>query len=350
MNKVRRYVTLLLGALCLTGTLQAQQRLRIMTYNVENLFDTLHTAGREDHSFTPAGEHAWSSRRYWGKLGKLARVIAATGQDRPADLVALVEVENDSVLSNLTRRTKLHRLGYQYIITHSPDTRGINVALLYQPPRFRPIKVDTLRFMPPAPKVSPTRDMLHVAGELTSGDTLDILICHWPSKRGGRPAARFRNLIGKRVRQYFDSLNLCRRHPAIVLTGDFNALYPEDCLTTCLKAALPNEHPYPDGLYMLSHDMTGRADVRGTYKYRGEWNQLDRFFVNGALLQYPPSRRDALWTSRKDCYIVDFPFLLKASRDGRGTSPYRSYLGTFYQGGYSDHLPLVLDLFYSYPR
>lgn len=333
------------------STLQAQQRLRIMTYNVENLFDTLHTAGREDHTFTPTGEHAWNSRRYWGKLGKLARVIAAVGQDRPADLVALVEVENDSVLSDLTEHTKLHRLGYQYIITHSQDTRGINVALLYQPPRFRPIKTESLRFMSPDAKSSPpTRDMLHVAGELTSGDTLDILICHWPSKRGGRPAARFRNLIGKRVRQYFDSLNRCRQHPAIILTGDFNALYPEDCLTTHLKAVLPNERPHPDGLYMLSHDLKGRMGIRGTYKYRGEWNQLDRFFVNGALLQYPPSRRDALWTSHKDCRIVDFPFLLKVSQDGKEASPYRSYLGTFYQGGYSDHLPLVLDLYYSDPR
>ena len=51
--------------------------------------------------------------------------------DTPA-LVALCEVENDSVLRDLTRYSVLREAGYRYVITHSPDERGINVALLYQ--------------------------------------------------------------------------------------------------------------------------------------------------------------------------------------------------------------------------
>ena len=135
-----------------------------MEYNVENLFDTLHAPGCQDSDFTPEGSHHWNTLRYWGKLGRLARVIAGVGGATPPDLGALAEVENDSVLSHLTRRTSLSLLGYEYIITRSADVRGINVALLYQPYRFRPVSVDTFRVSPLHPRISPTRYLLHVAG------------------------------------------------------------------------------------------------------------------------------------------------------------------------------------------
>lgn len=338
------------------------QRLRIMEWNVENLFDTLHASGRADDSFTPSGDHHWTEVRYWAKLGRLARTIAAAGEAQPVDLVALVEIENDSVLSNLVRRTKLRRLGYEYLTTSSADVRGINVALLYQPHRFRPLGADTLRFDPSAGgNGRPTRDALHVTGLLASGDTLDLVIVHWPSKRGGRAADRYRLAVARRLALYADSLMTCRVRPALVMTGDCNASYPEAPLREGLGVKLPlnkGEALYDSrALYLLTHKLRGRDDVSGTYKFRGEWEQLDHFIVSGSLLmggqnvdtvtrRGNAAKGARLRTSPASCRLVDFPFLLQRERSGEGVRPYRTYLGTYYQGGYSDHLPIVLDLWY----
>lgn len=327
---------------------QSDGCLRLVEWNVENLFDTLHTVERADTDFTPRGNHQWTSTRYWGKLGRVSRILAALGGERPADLVALAEVENDSVLYDLTRRTRLARLGYNYVATNSPDVRGMNVALLYQPHRFRPVGADTLRFLPPSPKTRPTRDALHVAGELITGDTLDFIVCHWPSRRDGASARHFRESIGRRLRAFCDSLFSVRCHPALVLTGDFNAWPPETALSRSLGAELPGDSVRAHSLYIMSHGLQASRGIRGTYKYRGEWNQLDHFIVSGTLL-LKEGRDETLHTSSADCRIGDFPFLLKDEKEGGGVRPRRTYLGTFYQGGCSDHLPLVLDLHYAIP-
>lgn len=344
MRKFHLYLILLL--LPFTDIACAQQhRLRIMEYNVENLFDTLHAETKSDIEFTPQGEKQWTERRYWNKLGKICRVIAATGETAPADLIALIEVENDSTLSHLTRRTKLWRLGYEYIISHSEDLRGINVALLYQPHRFRPIMHDSLRLNRCERSVRPTRDILHISGELTSGDTLDLFICHFPSRRGGKPNEIYRTDLARMVRTYTDSLMRTRQTPYIVITGDFNAFYPERCLKEGLSVLLPSIPLHPHSLYLLSHDLRGQADIHGTYKFQGDWNQLDHFIVNDRLLRLDTIPTH-LHTNPKSCRIVDFPFLLRRDRKGDGVHPFRSFLGNYYSGGYSDHLPLLLDLYY----
>lgn len=346
MNKT--LFALFMGAFLLFFTINAvaekQQRFRVMEYNVENLFDTIHAEGKSDAEFTPCGAYRWTKLRYLAKLSRLARVIAGAGGDRPVDAAALIEVENDSVLSHLTRRTKLARLGYEYIITHSEDVRGINVALIYQPARFRPVEQHCLRVAPIADNLHPTRDVLHVAGELTTGDTLDILVCHFPSRKGGRRARLFREAVASRVRTFADSLMHERKNPRLVLTGDFNSFYPEQLFVRTLQAVPPSSaSPSPLSLCLLSHSMKARGDISGTYKYQGEWNQLDQFVVNGAMLHADCS----VSTAPTDCRIVDFPFLLQNDASGEGVHPFRTYLGPYYQGGFSDHLPLLLDLWLS---
>ena len=116
---------------------KGQQPFRVMFYNVENLFDCRHDSLKEDREFLPDGEKKWTPARYWRKLDALSKVVAAVGEERLPDLVGLCEVENDSVLFDLTRRSSLRALGYRYVATHSPDVRGIDVALLYQPGSFR---------------------------------------------------------------------------------------------------------------------------------------------------------------------------------------------------------------------
>ncbi len=345
MNSLRAFLIVLCTATLLCLTAFGQRRtFRVVEYNVENLFDTIASHTTQDADFTPTGAYRWTSARYWSKLARLSRVVAAVGEEAAPALVALVEVENDSVLSHLTRRTKLWQMGYDYLITHSPDVRGINVALLYQPALFRPVGKDTLRILPPSAKLRPTRDVLHVAGLVPTGDTLDVVVCHWPSKRGGSSAETFRELVAQKLRLFADSILAARSRPQLLITGDFNAYYPEPCLMEHLGARLPEAHPEPRSLYLLSAHLKARHGISGTYKYAGEWNQLDNFIVSGSLLSH--STPSTFRTSADCCRIADFDFLLTGLNTEAGPRPFRSFLGTYYQKGFSDHLPLVLDLFW----
>ena len=138
-----------------------------MEWNVENLYDTLHDVGFDDREFLPNAERRWNTPRYFHKQSSLAKTILAAGGLQPVDLVALCEVENDSVMHFLCRRTRLARLGYEYLVTHSADRRGIDVALLYQPETFALLHSEptvyrttvcenaprATYFMPPAPSL-----------------------------------------------------------------------------------------------------------------------------------------------------------------------------------------------------
>lgn len=335
---------LLLTALLLTLPASAQRRFRVMEYNVENLFDTIHDAGKADEEFLPSAERQWTSRRYWKKLGRLRSVIAAASGESPADLIALCEVENDSVLTHLTRRTLLHRLGYEYVMTDCRDVRGIDVALIYQPMRFRPVEVQPIRIHFTSKRARPTRDILHVAGLLPTGDTLDVFVCHFPSRAGGTVSATQRQQAASQLRQHADSVAAARACPLLLITGDFNDEPHCASLRSALgavpmeKAAQPLQ---PHALYLLTGNLYGHHDIAGTYKYRQQWNRLDHFIVNGKLL-CPETRFHAVPGS---CRILQDDFLLEA--DGFDTvKPKRTYLGTFYRGGFSDHLPIVMDFCY----
>ena len=116
---------------------QGQTDFRVMSYNVENLFDTKDDPLTADNDFLPSGNRHWTSGRFYHKLQQLAKVITAAGEWSTPALIGLCEVENDSVLVRLLDFTPLRRQHYRYCMTHGQDTRGINVAFLYQRDKFR---------------------------------------------------------------------------------------------------------------------------------------------------------------------------------------------------------------------
>lgn len=350
MNR-RHTVALLLWLLMGTmgveqGRAQGQREpLRLLTYNVENLFDTCHDAGFDDYEFLPTSPRRWTGQRYWGKLGRVVRVLAAAGGDHPVDLVALTEVENDSVLRDLCRRTRLARLDYRYVCTRSADSRGIDVALLYQPERFRLLASRSLRVPPPTGYVRFTRDVLHVMGQVGSGDTLDLMVCHWPSHRGDRfSAMRYREQVARTLRRHADSLVSVRRVPMVVITGDFNDEPNAPSILRHLGAvAVPADTAAVAGssesnaLYLLSARPVAPKDIGGTYKYRGMWNRIDHVAVNAAML----TPMSPLQVPPRACHIFAPDFLSEYDRSYGGKMPHRYYMGPIYHGGYSDHYPLL---------
>ncbi|WP_287641321.1 endonuclease/exonuclease/phosphatase family protein [Bacteroides sp.] len=348
---------MLLLALTASGqTRQDTARFRIMSYNVENLFDSRHDTLKEDREFLPDAIRHWNYTKYRKKLNDIARVITAVGQWEAPALVALCEVENDTVIRDLTRYSALREAGYRYLMTHSPDLRGIDVALLYQRHLFKPIAHRSISVPPPGKDSRPTRDILHVSGLLLNLDTLDVFVCHFPSRsEGARETEPYRLRAARLVRQAADSLLHVRQRPQILIMGDFNDYPHNKSIRQVLGAQLLPENtsenadssvvaaqPDPYGLYhLLAHQAAHRKHF-GSYKYRGEWGLLDHIIVSGTLL-LPDA---PCHTRGGDVFAPDF--LLAPDKKYGDRQPFRTYYGMKYQGGYSDHLPVWADFYVLY--
>jgi hypothetical protein len=230
----------------------------------------------------------------------------------------LVEVENDSVLRDLTRRSLLRNAGYQYLMTQSPDVRGIDVALLYQPFSFRPICYDELDVQP-LEGMRPTRDILYVQGETMNGDTLHVFVVHAPSRYGGEKATRpNRRVVMERI---VGAIHLLPPDAKVIVAGDFND-YADSSSLQYLE-----EH----GLHNVTKDVVGTHGAKGTYRYKGRWQSIDHVLVSTVLCD-----------SVAQTFVHDAPFLLEEDKKYGGFKPFRTYNGYRYQRGFSDLLPLVV--------
>ncbi len=332
----KTFVTVIL-TLCVMGT-YAQNIMNVMFYNTENLFDTSDNPLKDDDEFTPEGARRWTNRRYWSKLTNLSRVIAAVDEDNAPEIIGLCEVENDSVLADLTGRAVLKRLGYDYVVTDSPDRRGINVALLYKKNYFRLVGWETLPVDLTPVGGTPTRDILHVTGRILNGDTLDIYVCHWPSRVGGVEESEPRRRIAAGVvLESVRKVNDSRRKPYVVIMGDLNEGADDSAVRQTLSA-----HRYSEGENLPDSSLVTAMDAlsAGSYKYEGEWDCYDQFVVSASML----NGRGC--TEISAVRICRLDFLLEDDKKYGGKKPLRTYNGYRYQNGFSDHLPIALDLSY----
>lgn len=293
--------------------------------NCENLFDTEKDLVKDDGEYTEESLRHWNKRKYYEKINNIGKEIIScasmSGSDMDGqmpDMVALCEVENDSVLVGLTRKTMLWSFHYEYVITHSPDRRGVNTALMYNPDAFKLLESRGIRVN--LPDNHPTRDILYAKGVLVNLDTLHVFVVHSPSRRGGeRETRKNRMAVAERLCEQIDSVKRSKQH--IIVAGDFNDYSGDAALS-----------------YIEQHEMTevskGAVGVfdkkrKGTYYFNGEWNSLDHIFVSPEILPL-----------LKSCYVNDNPVLLERNDYGE-MIPRRSYKGYKYNHGFSDHLPLV---------
>lgn len=308
----KRYLIVLVILLHISGIRMHGQTFRVATWNLENAFDTAHDDGKDDLEFTPTTVRRWNSGRYWRKLRGISQTLAAM---QLPDLVAIQEVENDTVLRDLTRRTPLRKAEYRYIMTDGPDRRGVDVALLYKKNSFtllswKSLHIDTERY-----GLRPTRDILLAHG-VTGKDTLHIMVLHLPSRRNNNRATRLtRDIAVDVICHTMDSLNGRK----VIVLGDFNA-EPGDMIFERLEHHLCT---------LLPTEKKTLRGPRGTYYFRGIWGYLDHILVSPPLLSSACGKAE-------ECR---FPWLLR----GKKQIPYRTYGGTSYLGGLSDHLPLTVS-------
>lgn len=313
------------------------QSVRIVFWNVENLYDTYDDTTRLDNEFTPAGMMRWNYTRFHAKLNHIAKTLLDIGHGDPPGIVGLCEVENRYVMNRLIYQSPLKPFGYRAIHHESPDLRGIDVALLYRPSAFSVLVSKPYRIRFPFDTSAQTREILLVRGVL-HGDSLCLLINHWPSRRGGYAESQpRRDFVASVLKHIIDSLNSGGKHPNILVMGDFNDDPSSASIKEILLAVPPGLHHNPGDLVNLMLPFCGR---QGTHRYKGIWSLLDQFMVSASLLDDSNSLR----VVKNSVCIFRGSYLLKEDLKYFGSKPFRTYNGLRYEGGFSDHLPVYIDL------
>lgn len=319
-----------------TASQRNDQDFRIGFYNCENLFDLVDDSLTRDEAFTPEGDYRYTFSRYKKKSNGIAKTIAALGGWRPAEFVGLCEVESKWVLDGLTRFSPLENVNYQIIHEESPDRRGIDIACIYNPERFNLILYKYHRIRFPHDTTRTTRDMLYVKGIIPNDDTLHIFINHWPSRYGGQFASEAsRHYVADVLRSKVDSLNELYNSPHILVMGDFNDEPDDLSLVDHLRAKAPFTECSQNDLINLMYPIKYKY---GTHSFGGEWGVLDHVIVSNSLLL-----SKGTYTEPSRVGIFNAPWLLTKNAANNDV-PFRTFQGPAYKGGYSDHLPIFLDL------
>jgi len=316
-------------------------------YNVENLFDTIHTPGKSDKEFTPQSKKKWNSKKYYHKLKQLASVLDSIGGEKLPDIIGLEEVENNAVLEDLVKQTHIKSANYQIIHYESPDFRGIDNALLYNPKSFRPIYQKAIPITMPDSigningHAITSRDILYVKGIVHKKDTLHILVNHWTSMYfGEKETIPHRKYCASVAKHQIDSIIATNPNANILLGGDLNEDVFGPAVMGIMKPDTNYTQPKQQNIYNLAHYLF-TIKKQGTYNYRGEWGTLDHMMISGALLM----PQNGIYTSPDMAHVFHSEMILNHynNKYGKGVRPNRSFSGNRYFGGYSDHLPVYLQ-------
>ena len=308
-------------------------------WNVENLYDTLNDQWKNDEDFTPAGANAWNGSRYRIKIDHLADAISQIAVDITPDGLAifgLCEVENKTVVQDLIRSPKLKSRNYRFVHIEGPDARGIDPSFIYNPAYFQVKKSFACSVKLVTDSMHKTRDILVITGSLL-GEPLTIFVNHWPSRRGGEDESRVnRNAAAKTVRRIADSISASNPLMKILIMGDLNDDPVNESvklhLGTCSDLSQQESGKFYNPMEKLF------ADGIGTLAWHDNWNLFDQVILNKAFF---PAHYDSwqYYTVR----VFNKPFLKNAFGKFKGY-PFRTYIGTHYTGGYSDHFPVYIVL------
>ena len=307
-------------------------------WNLENLFDTVDDQDKDDEEFLPDGKKEWTEERLDKKSYNISRVIRSINNGVGPDILGVCEVEHQSLLDNLISEF-LPDKNYKTTYIESPDNRGIDNGLIYNADKFTLLSMsaDTVQLS----DGYPTRLILNVILLTELKDTLIVFVNHWPSRRGGEVESEPNRIsAGETLKKSVGKYSLSRKNPNIIILGDFNDEPANNSLLKTLKAeAYLCDSVTENGLtaakyrlFNLSYKvfMTGE----GSYKYRDDWNMLDQIIVSNALLS---GDIEYICSS----FEVFKPELM-ITRTGKYTgTPFPTYGGSRYLGGYSDHFPVT---------
>ncbi len=315
------FTFIILFKILLPSSLAAQSgaQVSILSYNVENLFDTIDDPISRDSEFTPTGKKEWNSSKYWTKIKRLNKVFLSLDSCLP-DLIALTEIENESVLKDIIRTNQFLK-EYEFITYESGDRRGIQNAILYNKTKFKLLYSSIRAPRDSTGNILVTRDILWASFEFKK-DTITLFVNHWPSRYGGiLKSEPTRILASQNLLYILDSLSEQNFGGLKIACGDFNDEVKNNSIQELLRQSSIEKVKFLNNNSKL-----------GTHKYKSRWSEIDHFFIQ------TESHCKVL-----DCSIIHESFLLKGE-DLYSSIPYRTFQGNFFIGGYSDHLPIYLKI------
>lgn len=314
-------------------------RYRVMFWNVENLFDIYNDSLTNDDEFTPEGIRRWNYFKYKEKINNIYKVFIAAGNPYPPEIIGLCEVENRNVLKDLVIDSPFGRFDYKILHKDSDDIRGIDVAVLYNPGRIRLLHSDFIQPVFSFSSQQRTRDILYMKSVIDDIDTINLFVCHLPSKYGGAGLTEIlRKSVAANLRKLVDSIQLNNFEAKIIICGDMNDSPFSESISSVLNSKCLNNSDsiIAKEIYNLSCDL-----FPGTYKYNGIWENIDQFIVSGVFFKNVKNK--ILSTVKLEIFSPDF--LLENDEVYSGRKPFRTWYGMKYKGGFSDHLPLILNVY-----
>ena len=337
---MKHFNLLLLSFIFVLG-LSAQSRslvpYAVAFYNLENLFDTINSNGTYDLEYSPQGAKKWDTKKYQSKLDNMAHVLSQLAKENcplgPA-VIGVSEIENRSVLEDLVKTGALARQNLEIVHYDSPDLRGVDVALLYNPALFTVLSSNSFRLEVPGMPDFKTRDPLLVSG-LIDGEKFHILVNHWPSRsRGQKQSEHLRVAAAKLNRQIADSLYMAEPNSNIIVMGDLNDDPKDKSVQDVLGAKIKRKNVKEGDLFNPLAEIYAKGI--GSLGYQGSWNLFDQIIISGNLLGQDRSTFK-YWKGE----IFNRDFLITQEGQYKGY-PKRTHSANTFLNGYSDHFPVIV--------
>ncbi len=323
----------------------------IMTYNVENLFDTEDDEGKKDEAYLPLAKKNetvrarcrldnkadyrrneclnsdWSEAKLDLKLKRLTDVVKKVRNGRGPDILLLQEVENLNVLE-IWRTKYLSDLGYKpAILIEGPDERGIDVGIITRFDLDKPATLHKLKFQANAnlkeSEISETRGILEATLKLPDSTLLTVMAVHLPSQSNPSEMRR------QAIEQLYKAKEALPKDRLVVVGGDFNISSDEDVEKGFIRTALAEK-------WNVSHIM-GCKGCNGTYYYRrnDSWSFFDILLASQNMA--PGSTGN--WKVVPESIRIESSSLYQNNRFG---NPAR--FDSDRKDGVSDHWPLALEI------
>lgn len=308
-------------------------------YNLENLFDTIDSPDVNDFEYTPNGPNKWNGHKYRSKLQRMSYAISQIGLDRSpvgAAIIGVSEIENRGVLEDLVKQPAIADRSYEIVHYDSPDRRGVDVGLLYNPRLFTVVNSASHRLVMPDRPDFLTRDQLLVSGYLL-GEKIHVIVNHWPSRYGGEQASRPNRVAAARLtKSIVDSVYRTEPKAKIIIMGDLNDDPFNASTAEVLQARRKADEVKPGGLYNTMWHIYDKGV--GSLGYQGQWNLFDQIIISSYLLDAPITELK-YWKSE----VFNRSFLTHQEGRDKGV-PLRTHSRGVWLNGYSDHFPTLIYL------
>jgi hypothetical protein len=337
----QKTLIILYSFFCFLPIIKAQNYLisGIGFYNVENLFDTKDDENVNDIDFTPNGKNLWDEKKYQKKINNITHVINQIGTDVSPDglaVVGLSEIENKGVVEELVSHENIAKKNYQIIHYDSPDRRGIDVALIYNPNYFKLGSSKNFILSFESKPSFKTRSQLLVSGELL-GERIHFIVAHWPSRSGGEKRSKPNRIAAAKLgRSIIDSIQKAEPNAKIIYMGDLNDDPTNESLTKYMLSNGKKKKLAKEDLFNPMYEMYRKGI--GSLAWRDTWNIFDQLLLTPSLVNGNSNELQFY-----DSKVFNKPFLIQSDGNYKGY-PLRTFAGGNYKGGFSDHFPVYLYL------